>query len=136
MAWLKASGLERYADVTKGPLLRASHGNALSHMPYQADSSYESIIGAMSDAYELSRVMGEPDVELDLAGREEPKWGHHSLRRAADRIARDTMAETGVDKGDIDDMFGWKQKERSKDMQLHYAGRRDRARRARITMMV
>lgn len=136
MAWLKASGLERYADVTKGPLLRASHGNALSHMPYQADSSYESIIGAMSDAYELSKVMSEPDVELDLAGREEPKWGHHSLRRAADRIARDTMAETGVDKGDIDDMFGWKQKERSKDMQLHYAGRRDRARRARITMMV
>ena len=80
--------------------------------------------------------MEEPDLELDLAGLEEPKWGHHSLRRTADKIARDTMAMTGADKGDIDDMFGWKQKERKKDQQLAYAGLRDRVHRARITMMI
>ena len=46
------------------------------------------------------------------------------------------MAATGVDKEDIDDQFGWKQAERAKDQQVRYAGRRERARRACITMMI
>ena len=37
---------------------------------------------------------------------------------------------------DINDLFGWKQAERAKDMQMHYAGLGDRAHRARITMMI
>ena len=37
---------------------------------------------------------------------------------------------------DIDEMFGWNQAERAKDMQTHYAGRLERSRRACITMMV
>ena len=136
MAWLQSHGLAAYADVVKGPLLRATHGRLLTHMPLAPDSSYTHIMGALRDAYLLSSEMEEPDLELDLAGLEEPKWGHHSLRRTADKIARDTMAMTGADKGDIDDMFGWKQKERKKDQQLAYAGLRDRVHRARITMMI
>ena len=44
------------------------------------------------------------------------------------------MEETGVDEDGIDELFGWKQKEREKVQQLHYAGPGERARRARITM--
>ena len=58
------------------------------------------------------------------------------MRRTADKIARDTIDVTGAEKGDIDDMFGWKQRERKQDQQLAYAGLRDRAHRARITMMI
>ena len=136
MDWLRAQGLAAYAKVTPGPLLRATRGHLLTHMPFSKDSSYKTIIGAMRDAYEISKGMEEPDLEMDLAGREEPKWGHHSLRRGADRFARDSMAETGATKDDIDDLFGWKQRERALDMQLHYAGLRDRALRARVTMMI
>ena len=46
------------------------------------------------------------------------------------------VGETGAEKGDIDDMYGWKQKERKKDQQLSYAGPRERAHRARISMMI
>ena len=80
--------------------------------------------------------MEEPDLELDLEGLEEPKWGHHSLRRTSDKIARNSIAETGADKEDIDEMYGWKQAERAKDMQIAYAGRRERSRRARVSMMI
>jgi hypothetical protein len=52
------------------------------------------------------------------------------------QVARETMDVTDATKEEIDDMFGWKQAERAKDMQLHYEGRRLRSRRARITMMV
>ena len=93
-------------------------------------------MGALRDAYDLSSKMEEPDRELDLAGLEKPKWGHHSLRRTSDKIARDTMDVTGAEKGDIDDQYGWKQKERKADQQLAYAGLRDRAHRARISMMI
>ena len=65
-----------------------------------------------------------------------PKWAHHTFRRTADRMARDAMAETGASKEDIDDLFGWQQAERAKDMQLHYAGPQERALHARITMML
>ena len=80
--------------------------------------------------------MDDPDPEMDLDGRNEPKWGHHSFRRAADKVARATMDKTGATRDDIDEHFGWKQRERAEDMQLHYGGRRDRARRARVTMML
>ena len=133
---LRAGGLGDYVAVVPGPLLRATRGKLLTHMPLSQDSSYKHIMGALRDAYEQSSQMEEPDLEFDLAGLEEPKWGHHTLRRTGDKVARDTQEETGVDKGDIDDQFGWNQKERKKDSQLHYAGRRDRSRRARITMMV
>ena len=58
------------------------------------------------------------------------------MRRTSDKIARATAKETGIDKEDIDDMYGWKQAERAKDMQVAYAGRRERARRAHVSMMI
>ena len=91
---------------------------------------------ALEDAYEISKGMDEPDLELDLDGLGEPKWGHHSFRRAADRFAQLSMEVTGVSKDLIDEFFGWKQALRAKDMQMHYAGRQERARRAKVTMMI
>ena len=135
MAWLQKQGLAAYGDVVKGPLLRATHGRLLSHMPLAADSSYTHIMGALRDAWEASQAMPEPDLDLALEGLDKPKWGHHSFRRTADKWARAAMEETGVDEDDIDELFGWKQKEREKDQQLHYAGPGERARRAHITMM-
>jgi len=46
------------------------------------------------------------------------------------------MDVTGATKEDLDDMYGWKQAERAKDMQVHYAGRKERSVRARISMMI
>ena len=105
-------------------------------MPLTVESSYTHVIGALKRAWEISSKMEEPDLELDLEGLEQPKWAHHSFRRTADKIARATMEQTGASKEDLDDMFGWKQSERAKDMQLHYAGRAHRAKRALVTMMI
>ena len=135
-ALLRAHGLAQFADAVPGPLLRATHGRRLSHMPLAVESSYTQVIGALKRAWSISQSMDEPDVDLDLEGLEKPKWAHHSFRRTADRIARATMAETGALKEDLDDMFGWKQAERAQDMQSHYAGRLERSKRARITMMI
>ena len=131
-----AAGLGAHTDVVPGPLLRATRGHLLTHMPLAPDSSYTHMMAALRDAYAISQAMDEPDLQLDLEGLEKPKWGHHTLRRTGDKVARDSQEETGADKGEIDDLFGWNQRERAKDSQLHYAGRRDRARRSRITMML
>ena len=92
--------------------------------------------------------MPEPDVEFDLQGLKEPKWGNHSLRRHSDKVARESMHRhkavdslTGesvpspVTKQVIDYFFGWLLKEMNKDMQTHYAGLDRFARRglARVT---
>ena len=79
---------------------------------------------------------GEPDYELDLEGRDEPHFGNHANRRYADRTACDTAEKTGATKGEINDHFGWDQKARKKESQLHYHGRTHRLKRARVTMMV
>ena len=92
--------------------------------------------------------MAEPDVELDLQGLDEPKWGNHSLRRHSDKVARESMhkhaeRQSGpvfvvVDKRLIDYFYGWLLKEMSKDMQLHYAGLDRPSRRglARVSMFL
>ena len=135
-AYLESKGLGKFLDVVPGPLIRASRGKAYTHMPLTTDSSYTHYIGAMKAAYKISDALEEHDPELDLEGRKAPKWAHHSSRRKSDKVARETMDDTGATKDDIDDMYGWKQAERAKDMQLHYEGRRLRSRRARISMMV
>ena len=136
VAALRDAGLARFVDVVPGPLFRATHGRLLSHMPLAVDSSYTHLMGALRKAWDISSAMEEPDLELDLDGLDQPKWGHHTLRRTATKVARDTMDETGVDEQDLDDMLGWEQAQREKRSQLRYAGRRDRSRRARITMMI
>ena len=75
-------------------------------------------------------------LEEDLAGAEKPHYGNHGNRRHSDKVARDTMDLTGTSEGDIDDFFGWDQRQRQKKSQLHYHGRIDRQKRARVTMML
>ena len=134
--YLAARGLGNFLDIVPGPLFRATHGSRLSHMPLVTGSSYTHLIGALKRAWDLSSAMEEADEELDLDGLEKPKWGHQTFRRTADKIARATASQTGASKIDIDDMFGWKQAERAKDMQMHYSGYGDRVHRAAITMLI
>ena len=87
-------------------------------------------------AYKMNLEDGIVDTSLDLEGLETPKFGHHANRRYADKTARDTRDVTGCDEGEIDDFFGWDQRLRQRKSQLHYHGRNDRLKRARITMML
>ena len=108
----------------------------LTHMPLKPGSSYAHVPKALQEAYELNRAAGVVDPEEDLAGAETPHYGNHGNRRHSDKVARDTMAITGSSEGDIDDFFGWDQRQRQKKSQLHYHGRVDRQKRARVTMML
>ena len=65
--------------------------------------------------------------ELDLEGQKEPK---DMNRRKADKEANDTHHLTGVTEGEIDDIFGWNQKEQKKTSRLHFHGRNERQQRA------
>ena len=132
---VRARRADRKWEKVDASMTRATRGHLLTHMPLAPDSSYTHIMKAVRSAYEVSSQMDEPDPELDLDGLEEPKWGHHSMRRAADKKARDSAEEVGLEKGEIDDLFGWKQRERRKDMQLHYAGPDESAKLARATML-
>ena len=79
---------------------------------------------------------GLKDDELDLEGRDKPKFGQHGNRRRADKTATDTKNVTGATDGDIDDHFGWDQKKRRQTSRIHYKGRSERIKRARVTMML
>ena len=81
---------------------------------------------------------GVVDTELSLLG-EKPKFGNHGNRRKADRVACETMdlrCNWVLNFGDINNHFGWEQKERRKKSQLHYKGSSHRNKRARVTMMI
>ena len=75
------------------------------------------------------------DPELDLQGFAEPLWGHHSFRRFADTVARETMALTGATEQDIDLYFGWMENFYNQKMQVHYQSRFDRTRRTAVTSL-
>ena len=142
--WLEQKGFGRFTHLVPGPFVRATHGRVLSHMPLATGSTYTHLTGAMKKAYSYSQEMEEPDLELDLQGLKEPKWGNHSLRRHSDKCARESLplhAAAGVvdvTKQLIDYFYGWMLKEMNKDMQLHYAGLDRPARRtlARVTMFL
>ena len=134
---LCVAGFEPYLSKVEGPLLRSTiGGNRLTHMPIEPSSTYELLHTVMDECYRLANPEGDPDPELDLAGLEEPLWGHHSWRRLADTVARQTRAETGVSEADIDHVFGWREAFYSKLMQIHYESRFTRERRYRVTMML
>ena len=142
LEWLEEKGYGRHAHVVPGPLIRATLGTVLTHMPLTTKSTYTHLIGAMKEAYDISKDMREADEELDLQGLAVPKFGNHSLRRHSDKVARETMhlhaadGIVGVTKQVIDYFYGWLLKEMRKDMQLHYAGLDRPARRmlARVSM--
>ena len=143
MGWAWAVGVGKHTLVVPGPLIRATLGKKLTHMPLATGSTYTHLVTAMKEAHAISEKMSEPDVEFDLQGAKEPKFGNHSLRRQADKVARETLpwheAEGyPVTKEVIDYFFGWLLKERRKDMQLLYAGMDKFARRilARVSMFL
>ena len=76
-----------------------------------------------------------PDPELDLQGLPAPQWGHHSFRRGADTVARQTRRESGATEADIDLIFGWNESFYSSQMQLHYESTFDRTRRTAVTSL-
>ena len=80
--------------------------------------------------------MPEKDTELDLGGHDplHPKVGNHWARRKADQVARDNMEELGISEDLIDDGFGWNQKDRKRKQQIHYSGRTELLKLARLTM--
>ena len=123
-------------DGLAGPLLRATDGKKLTHMPLQSSSTYAHLSKAVLEAYHISRKMAEPDTELDL-GDNDPldlKIGNHWARRKADAVARETAKEYELSVELIDEYFGWDQKARRRKQQIHYSGRTKLLKLARITM--
>ena len=133
---LTLAGFERWLDVVPGPLLRATHGSAkgLTHMPIVAGSTYEILHDCFAEAFTQANL-SSPDPELDLQGWDSPLWGHHSLRRFADTVARETMHLTGATEQDIDIIFGWLEAFYSQKMQVHYQSRFTRTRRCAVTSL-
>ena len=123
-------------DVVPGPLMRATHGKALgsSHMPLQPSSTYAALHECLPRAYELAKALG--DDEIDLRGLAEPLWGHHSIRRGADTVARQTMHITGATERDIDIIFGWNEALYHAIMQLHYESNLQWEKRCMVTSMM
>ena len=135
----KAWGLEEYVVITPSPLLRATRGVRISlTMPLSEGSTYQRFTTLLPEAEKLARPReregGDPDFDLESSG--EASYGNHSMREMADDVARQTMSETGATETDIDRMFGWCEAWYRKKMQLHYAGRDDRVKRAKITSHV
>ena len=121
-----------------GPLLRATavgNVNVITHMPLSPGSTYAHVPKALTEAWEINSREGVIDTELNLLG-EKPKFGNHGNRRKADKRACETMDVTKATVGEINDHFGWEQKERKKKSQLHYKGSNHRNKRARVTMML
>ena len=137
--WLREYGYEDLCNVVPGPLLRATapgRPQNITHMPIKPGSTYTHVPSACLEAWKYNRDNGIVDDELDLEGRDEPKVGNHGNRRKSDKEANDTSHLTGVTAGEIDDHYGWNQKERKKTARLHYHGRNERHKRAKVTMLI
>jgi hypothetical protein len=134
---LERAGFGEFCSITPGPLMRATHGRlGASHMPLSTQSTYDSLNLMMAEAFIRASPAGDPDPELDLQGLEQPLWGHHSFRRMADTIARQTRDVTGASEQDIDLLFGWMEAFYSSKMQMHYETKLIREARAAITRMI
>lgn len=117
------------------PFIRATRGASITLMPLGEASTYRNFIDLLPAAEAIVRQRS-PDPYFDLADRSESSYGNHSLRQMADRVARRTRSTTGVSEEDIDAMFGWNEAAVRKRQQLHYEGRAERAKLARITEFV
>ena len=137
--WIASGPFRGQFSEVEGPLIRATNGGSLlTHRPLKPGSTYAHLTRAIEDAYHLSEAMEEKDTELDLMGSDprKPKFGNHWARRKSDKTARETMEQTGATAEDIDDQYGWRQKERRKVQQLHYSGTRELKAKARTSMML
>ena len=95
-------------------------------MPLSPGSTYAHVPKALTEAWEINVLReGVIDTELSLMG-DKPKFGNHGNRWKADKRACETMDVTKATVGEINDNFGWEQKERKKKSQLHYKGNNHR----------
>ena len=92
-------------------------------MPLQSSSVYgsmksylvKSALAANIDPSDPDPDLGMPVSEIRMAA-----WGSHSLRRNADRRARDFCLQRNLPLEKVDKLFGWREAEHERDMQLHY----------------
>ena len=132
---LTRAGLGGFVSTALGPLVLATEaGTRVLPVALEAATSYDALHKLMDQAYIAANPPGDPDPWLDLGGLEDPLWGHHSLRRLADTVARQTMARSGATEMDIDLTFGWQERMYSQKMQHHYESLFTRDVRHRVTM--
>ena len=131
MAWLKAAGLGPFAEVEPGPLLRASHGDELPHMPWTTDSVYDQLAVAMDKAFAELKRRGMIDKDLQLEGRDEPDFATHSMRRYSGKTTKEYSNKTLGEIAELSDtevtramnyFHGWGLPDMLKEMLVHYAG--------------
>ena len=132
-----------HASVVPGPLLLASTGGKASRptlMPLSTSGTFALTKEILNTSYLLAnKDLGDPDpdLEVDGAAGEKPKWTTHSLRRMADTVARRYKELTGASEADIDLFFGWNERVLLKAMQVHYAALsvKERMKKAKVTCM-
>ena len=124
------------ASVVPAPLLLSTQHLLMGVAP---SSTYETMKELLTSACD---EVGASDPYMSAQLRATTKWTNHSLRRAADTIARRTRLITehgreAVTTEENDLYFGWHEMELSKDMQIHYStlSLRERIRQARITCL-
>ena len=139
---LKGEKLESFASVVPGPLIRATRGFTVTHMPLQPGSTHAPMARILAESCEEANRLS-PDPDLDLGERLVADWNNHSLRRMADTNARRHMRNLAFGREavlpwEIDMLMGWNEAEMEMEMQLHYAslGLYDRIKQARITCMI
>lgn len=132
VTWLRSRGFGKYVDIVPGPLIRSTLGHKLTHMPYSPASTHVHLVPAMIAAFDKIQEEGRADPEYDAVTDPEPKFGNHSNRRHADRVAMRNAGITGASPEDIDFFFGWGLKKMAETMRLHYAGL-DRVLRLRLS---
>ena len=86
----------------------------------------------MEEAFSIVQASGRADPEYDRTSDPEPKFGNHSNRRHADRVAMRNAEAMKVSDTDIDFFFGWNLRKMKEEMRLHYAGL-DRVLRLRLS---
>ena len=76
----------------------------------------------MTAAFERVQASGMVDPEYDSTTDPVPKFGNHSNRRHADRVAMRNAEELALKPETIDFFFGWNLRAMKEEMRLHYAG--------------
>lgn len=132
------------ANVVPGPFLLASTGgrkSARTIMPLSTSGAFTLTKEILTKAFTKANANPtdqDPDLEIDLAAGEEPKWSTHSLRRLADTVAQRYRERSGTSEAEIDIYFGWNERVLLKAMQTHYNGlsMRQRMKMSKITGML
>ena len=152
------------ANVVPGPLRLATTGgrkSARAVMPLTTSGAFTLTKEILTKAFELANADAsrqDPDLEIDLAAGELPKWSTHSLRRLADSVAKSYQEKSKTSESrdrhllwmkryqeksktseaEIDIYFGWNERVLLKAMQTHYNGlhMRQRMKMSKVTGML